>query len=486
MSVQDRVMVVRNLLALIVLCFTLLTSFSSIFLSGQIGETNQILTVSILFVTVVAFALLHTYRKGIHYLSYLAVISIGINSTVTIWQSDNLPMNLLATIYMIVISVVFMKLWPMVLANIFGLYQLVHTLFIDEVTSQAAEQNAPTYLLLYVLITVLLFAVIFLASRLFSGMESANARTLRISQQQEEQKRNVISNVADVSKHLSEITATIETNDQSFEEMSTAFQEISRGSAEQVDSTVSINESIQTMNHLIQEMSLSVDKLLRESAEGAQRSIAGKQSMDMMSDANREFNAAIQSVGEETEQLIQQLAETSRISATIQDIASQTNLLSLNASIEAARAGEHGKGFAVVASEIRKLSDMTAQEATRISKQLEQFLTQSELTRKKLRQMEGNMARVNDISHQTMLSFDSITKAVEQLNAVAQGLGRQMSSVSASSNSIAESTGNLASISQEMSATLEQLSATLESLLRNNRASLDNLKEADTSLRNIN
>jgi len=75
--------------------------------------------------------------------------------------------------------------------------------------------------------------------------------------------------------------------------------------------------------------------------------------------------SAIKRDAEQLQQISEQIIEVIQI---VSNIASQTNLLSLNASIEAARAGEHGKGFAVVANEIRKLSDQTKQSTENVAK----------------------------------------------------------------------------------------------------------------------
>jgi methyl-accepting chemotaxis protein len=118
-----------------------------------------------------------------------------------------------------------------------------------------------------------------------------------------------------------------------------------------------------------------------------------------------------------------------------------------------------------------------------ISDQLQQFTSQSELSRVTTNQAGLRMQQNNEIMEQTKQSFESITAAISQLNQLSEGYSVLMSSISQSSGTIIDSTTNLASISEEASATLEHLSVTLQSLLQNDRNSLEGIKEVETNFR---
>lgn len=129
----------------------------------------------------------------------------------------------------------------------------------------------------------------------------------------------------------------------------------------------------------------------------------------------------------------------------ISEIASQTNLLSLNANIEAARAGEAGRGFAVVATEISSLADQTSKAATEISQIIDELLCNSN---KSMETMEDVTQVINDQDAYVNSTSDAFAQVKTEVDNSLVNI-----------QNIAENTKNLVLIREQLSSILENLSA---------------------------
>ncbi len=192
---------------------------------------------------------------------------------------------------------------------------------------------------------------------------------------------------------------------------------------------------------------------------------------------------------QETAASLYKLAEHSQeiaaIVQVIRDIASQTNLLSLNASIEAARAGEHGRGFSVVASEVKKLADYSSQSAGQISTKIEDMIQNMSYTVSKMEEGARQVQSGTEAVQQMGAIFDTVQETIQIVSVQVQEALQASDVLSRSASSILEAENHIVGMADTImdnSSTATDASNQQLSMMQDISAAADSLSQISLEL----
>lgn len=207
----------------------------------------------------------------------------------------------------------------------------------------------------------------------------------------------------------------------------------------------------------VEELLATVEEVTEQAATGAKQADGASQEADVVRGQAERSNERMQDMINAMDKINQTSKEISTIIQTIESIASQTNLLSLNASIEAARAGEAGRGFAVVADEIGKLALQCSEAAG----------TTKELIETAMEQAEGGDKIAKDTAEELFSVTEGVVKIVEVADAVrisCENQAESMKQIDAGIEIISKVVESNSAAAEESSAASEELAAHAQNL----------------------
>ena len=252
----------------------------------------------------------------------------------------------------------------------------------------------------------------------------------------------------DLSNTMKEIRNSAEQVQEGADQVSNAAQSLSEGSTEQASSIEELSATMDDISH-------KIDSTVKITEEVAKLSNDAEKAVNVSTNKMDEMSRAMQDITEKSQ-------EINKIIKTIDDIAFQTNILSLNAAIEAARAGAAGKGFAVVADEVGNLAQKSAKAAQNTSSLIEEAIDAigkgaklSEETAQSLVVVSEQSKKINSMISNISLASDEQAKGVKQ---VSVGID-QISSVVQNNSATAEES---AAASEELTGQAHTLNELME------------------------
>lgn len=303
---------------------------------------------------------------------------------------------------------------------------------------------------------------------------------------------NLVGELSTIINHVQKSADDLMKSGQSLDEMaervnanaleiSKAVEDISAGAVSQADEIETASGRIMDMGNVIENIVEDVDKLNTTSISMKEAGDTSAEIMQHLAESTNRTNDAIQKIGAQiyaTNDSAQKIREAVDI---ISAIASQTSLLSLNASIEAARAGEFGRGFSVVASEIQKLADESSRSAQTITDVINALLADSEMTVEIMKDVEDIIADQREKLNATQSNFENVTIGINSSREDTSMIEQRTQVCDSSRKTVVDVISNLSALSQQNAASAQQTTASMEEL----SATINLLSDAANNLRGL-
>lgn len=252
--------------------------------------------------------------------------------------------------------------------------------------------------------------------------------------------RPILTSLQDISTSLNGTLKNVHTSSSevsgSADQVSSMAQRISEGTTKQASSIAELSKTMEDITEQIRHTTKQAEKAQQLGVVSGSHVETSNQKMTDMQGA--------------MEEITEKSKEISKIIKTIDDIAFQTNILSLNAAIEAARAGEAGKGFAVVADEVGNLAKKSQEAAQNTSLLIEETI--------------GAVQKGAKFTEETAEALQSVSESTNQVNDLIEEISKASEEESAGVSRLSEGLQEISAVVQENSATAEESAATAEEL----------------------
>lgn len=247
-------------------------------------------------------------------------------------------------------------------------------------------------------------------------------------------------------------------------EISKAVEDVAEGSTGMAASISKINENLLEMSNETKDINASVDEIKNQTVAVQDSSKIMNDKIKSMQDSSRKMDDGISAISKRIETVNTTVDKVSNIVSVIEEISSETNLLSLNASIEAARAGDAGKGFAVVAQEIRVLSDNTNTELENIKQIISSLVEECRYCVQASGTIVEDNAKQKEEIKAVLDEFGSLDEQIQKTAEKADEIEELVTAMIELNDDITKSSNSLTDVSAANAAATEEMNANIEEL----------------------
>lgn len=292
----------------------------------------------------------------------------------------------------------------------------------------------------------------------------------------EEVETSAVSN--EILEDISLIKDTSNSMSTSFNDILSSISTMNDASLNQCEAISKASDNLQAFNEDMEQLSNNVTNVQSTVNQTDTLSSEGINSIAKLDVSLKDLQTAFTVSSSTVNELVSKLESVNSITDSISQIASQTNLLSLNAAIEAARAGEAGKGFSVVAGEVRKLAENSKQSVQSITNILDEIKRDIINASNAMNQGTDAIIIQQSTISETKNSFENIRTSINQTTSQIGSCLENLNDANEKREAIFNAVDSVNSLSQDSSALTEEFSKTIEGKARD----IENLNDAISTL----
>jgi len=276
------------------------------------------------------------------------------------------------------------------------------------------------------------------------------------------------SNMNKTAAAVNQIVASVNSVKDRVTNQSISVKETNTTMEQLVANIGKLNRHVENQGKEISQASASIEEMVTSIQSVTQTLVNNTENVNNLQDAAEVGRGGIMEVSEDIKEIARESEGLLEINSVMQNIASQTNLLSMNAAIEAAHAGESGKGFAVVADEIRKLAENSSQQSKTIGTVL--------------KKIKSSIDKITTSTENVLSKFEAIDSSVKTVAVQEENIRRAMEEQGHGSTLLLSVTTNVNNITRQVQDDADEMRAGAQEVIRESKSLEKSNEEITTGM----